>query len=167
MESKTRKEFIPIAFELCPEVFRKIQLIATYLLKLDMIQIEYFGTEECSEFQLDIQRQYPHFLSNPEMKVGHAYWVNPAKNYFKLVDKFNPFLSCDDALLVFEEMRRVGTLSLKVDRLRVFITFAPDLSTFGFTVPISFTGSTLENSIGEAAFQFCHHCHQRILNPFA
>jgi len=53
-EQFMRKEFIPTAFELCPEEFRKIRLIAERLLKWELLEVEYFGTEECSARQTEL-----------------------------------------------------------------------------------------------------------------
>jgi len=155
------KEFIPKAFELCPEEFRKIRLIAEYLFKWELLTVEYFGTDECTERQLEIDRRYPHFLSRAGelgMKVGKTYWVNPSEKFFRLVDEFNPFLSLDDAFLILTRMRERGQWRLDFpDRDNARATFIPSPFQTGgpyHQLPISFFCCSLQNSITTVAFQW-------------
>lgn len=103
-----RKEFIPTAFESCPEEFRKIRLIAERLLKWELLEVEYFGTEECSARQNEIEKEFPGFLDD-DVHAGQVYWVNPYQKLIRRVDKFNPFISLDDAFLILTKMRDHGS----------------------------------------------------------
>lgn len=155
------KEFIPKAFEECPENFRKIRLIVGYLFKWELLTVEYFGAEECTKLQLEIDRRYPHFLSRADelgMKVGKTYWVNPSEKFFRLVDEFNPFVSLDDAFLILTKMRERGHWSLYFpDTRHVRATFSPIPFQPGGSFPqspISSASESLPNSITTVAFQW-------------
>lgn len=168
-----RKEFIPTAFELCPEEFRKIRLIAERLLKWELLEVEYFGTEECSARQNEIEKEFPGFLDDAH--AGQAYWVNPYQKLIRRVDKFNPFISLDDAFLILTRMRDYGTWTLEFpDRDNARATFrSPLVHSSYFTdagykwraSAFTFTCCSLQNSITTVAFKWLRDQIQPSLFP--
>jgi hypothetical protein len=170
-----RKEFIPTAFESCPEEFRKIRLIAERLLKWELLEVECFGTEECSARQDEIEKEFPGFLDD-DVHAGQAYWVNPYQKLIRRVDKFNPFISLDDAFLILTRMRDYGTWTLEFpDRDNARATFKPTPSQVSgltykpFTLiwPTSYTFicCSLQNSITTVAFKWLRDQIQPSLFP--
>ena len=171
MESRVvRKEFIPLAFKLCPEEFRKIRLIATRLLKWELLEVEYFGTEECSARQDEIEKEFPGFLDD-DAQAGQVYWVNPYQDLIRRVDNFNPFISLDDAFLVLTRMRDYGTWTLEFpdrDNARATFKSTPlESSDLGYKWPSSFTFicCSLQNSITMVAFKWLRDQVQPSLFP--
>ena len=169
-EQFMRKEFIPTAFELCPEEFRKIRLIAERLLKWELLEVVYFGTEECSARQNEIEKEFPGFLDD-DVHAGQAYWVNPYQQIIRRVDKFNPFISLDDAFLILTKMRDHGTWTLEFpdrDNARATFKSTPfEPSNLGYRWPASFTFicCSLQNSITTVAFKWLRDQIQPSLLP--
>lgn len=120
--------YVPPGFELCPEEFKKIKLIAFRLLNWSLRYI----------------------VRDGQSSPAWAKWYDASGHAKCPVHHFNPIVSRDDAFLVLTEMRRYGTWTLEFpDRDNARATFAPDTSE-----PVTFICCSLENAITTVAYRW-------------
>jgi hypothetical protein len=122
------KNYVPPGFELCPEEFEKIKLIAYRLLNWT------FG----------------YVIKDGEICHETARWLDLHGKIQCAVDDFNPIISLQSAFLVLTEMRRYGTWTLEFpDRDNARATFAPYTSE-----PVTFICFSLENAITTVVYEW-------------
>lgn len=132
-------DYLPPGFEFCPEEFDKIKLIASDLFKWELVD---FTTE---------------FLDDMgSWKV----WKDQYGNIRYKADKFNPFVSLNDAFLVLNGMRQSGTWTLEFpDPDNTRATFTPnnvdtvEVTPFQVT-PVSFICCSTQNAITTVAYRW-------------